>query len=115
MVYGVLALVGFLAQVILGVEMRLLPMFAFTEAFAVSGRMPGSPHDMPWRPLQAISLAAWTAGVPLLAWGLGSSAAATDGGGRAAARITAGALALLLGTLAAGASTARVLFHAYRR
>jgi hypothetical protein len=104
MAYGVFGLVGFLAQMIAGVEMRLLPMFAFAESLARSGQPP-SPHDMPLRPLQGVSFAAWTAGVPLLAWGL-----ASDREGA----VVAGASALLLGTVAAGASTARVLRHAYR-
>ena len=109
MVYGVLGLVGFLAQTIVGVEMRLLPMFAFTEAFARSGFQPNSPHDMPRRPLQALSLVAWTAGVPLLAWGLAGEVGESVGEGAA----RAGASLLLLGTLAAAASTARVLRRAY--
>jgi cell shape-determining protein MreD len=112
-IYGVVGLLGFLAQMIVGVEMRLLPMFAFTESFARSGHktVPASPHDMPWRPLQVVSLAAWTAGVPLLAWGLGAEVGDLAGEGA----VRAGAWALLAGTVAAGASTARVLVHAYRR
>jgi hypothetical protein len=112
-IYGVVGLLGFLAQMILGVEMRLLPMFAFTESFARSGHeaLPPSPHDMAWRPLQAVSLAGWTLGVPLLAWGLGAEVG--DAAGEGAVR--AGAWALLAGTVAAGASTARVLAHAFRR
>jgi hypothetical protein len=111
--YGVLGLVGFLSQMILGVEMRLLPMFAFTEAFGRSGHaaLPPSPHDMPVRPLQALSVALWAVGVPLLAWGLPRRAEEAF----AELAVRGGAGALLVGTLAAAASTARVLRLAYRR
>jgi hypothetical protein len=95
---------------ILGVEMRLLPMFAFTEALARTGVQPRSPHDMPSRPLQAISLAGWALGVPLLAKGLLGEVGEPVG----EETLRAGALALLLGTIAAAASTARVLKLAYR-
>jgi hypothetical protein len=110
--YGILGLVGFLAQMIVGVEMRLLPMFAFTEAFGRGGHkaLPPSPHLMPRRWLQALSLALWVVGVPLLAWGLGREVG--DPRGEGVART--GALALLGGTFAAAASTARVLRLAYR-
>ena len=112
MVYGVLGLVGFLSQMILGVEMRLLPMFAFTEAFGRSGHaaLPPSPHDMPSRPLQAFSLVAWAAGVPLLAWGLSQKVGELEGEWA----VRAGGAALLAGTVAAALSTARVLRLAYR-
>jgi hypothetical protein len=113
MAYGVVGLVGFLSQMILGVEMRLLPMFSFTEAYARSGHaaLPPSPHDMPRRPLQGISVLAWAVGVPLLAWGLSCRAEEPF----AEEAVRAGAGALLAGTLAAAASTARVLRVAYRR
>jgi hypothetical protein len=112
-VYGVLGLVGFLSQMILGVEMRLLPMFAFTEAFGRSGHaaLPPSPHDMPSRPLQAFSLLAWALGVPLLAWGLVRDVGEPEGEWA----VRAGAWSLFGGTVAAAASTARVLRLAYRR
>lgn len=65
MVYGVFGLLGFLGQIILGMAMRLLPMFLWTPES-------GSPHDLPSRPLQWATLLGWSAGVPLLAWGLGA-------------------------------------------
>jgi hypothetical protein len=110
--YGVLGLAGFLSQMILGVEMRLLPMFAFTEAFGRGGytALPPSPHDMPRRPLQLMSVVAWAIGVPLLAWGLPCRAEEPF----AEVAVRGGASALLLGTLAAAVSTARVLRLAYR-
>jgi hypothetical protein len=51
MAYGVFGLVGFLAQMIVGMEGRLLPIFAWYWAYANNGNkgpVP-SPHDMPWR------------------------------------------------------------------
>lgn len=65
LVYGVLGLLGFLGQIILGMEMRLFPMFVWRPEGP-------SPHDLPSRPLQWATLGAWSAGVPLLAWGLGA-------------------------------------------
>jgi hypothetical protein len=71
-VYGVLGLVGFLSQLVVGVGARILPLFA--AGHAVFGAPPGTkvirPHQMPHRSLQWITLAGWGAGVPLLAAGL---------------------------------------------
>lgn len=111
-IYGILGLVGFLAQMIVGVEMRLLPMFSFTQAFARGGykALPASPHDMPSRSCQAISFVAWILGVPLLAYGLAGEVGepSAEGAARGAAVI------LLSGTVAAGCSSGRVLRLAYR-
>jgi len=111
-IYGILGLVGFLSQMIVGVEMRLLPMFSFTEAFARGGykALPLSPHDMPSRSLQVVSLVAWLLGIPLLAYGLAGDVG--DPAAEGAAR--GGAAILLAGTVAAGLSSARVLRLAYR-
>ena len=51
MVYGVFGLVGFLSQMVVAMEGRLLPVFAWYWAYANSGyRGPvSSPHDMAWR------------------------------------------------------------------
>ena len=72
MVYGVCGLVGFLGQIVLGIGMRLLPMFAWLEAWAGKGyvELPTSPHEMPARPLQFLALGLWTVDVPLFgsAW-----------------------------------------------
>jgi hypothetical protein len=71
-VYGLLALVGFLAQMVLGVEGRLLPMAAWLWSFAEGGYQdqPGSQYAWPVRRLQAGGFVAWTLGLPLLAFGL---------------------------------------------
>jgi hypothetical protein len=72
MAYGVVGLVGFLAQMIVAMGGRLLPVFAWYWASADAGaaRPVVSPHDMPWRPGQYIVFALWLAGVPALAAGL---------------------------------------------
>jgi hypothetical protein len=70
--YGVLGLVGFLSQIIVGVEARLLPLFAWLWGFADRAytESPPSLHRAPPRSLQGLAFALWTAGVPLLALGL---------------------------------------------
>lgn len=72
MVYGVLGLVGFLTQMVLGVNARLLPLFSWMTAYAGDGfrTVPPSPHALPYRALQKWTLGLWSAGVPLLATGL---------------------------------------------
>jgi hypothetical protein len=72
MAYGVFGLVGFLAQMVVGMEGRLLPIFAWYWAYAGTGyRGPvTSQHDMPWRTGQKLAFALWLFGVPALAGGL---------------------------------------------
>ena len=73
--YGVFGLVGFLAQMVVGMSSRLLPMFAWMHAYAGTGfrRAPPSPHNMPVRRLQMAVVAIWLAGLPVLAAGLYSA------------------------------------------
>jgi hypothetical protein len=70
--YGVLGLVGFLAQMIVAMEARLLPMVTWFWAYGRSGYKvpPPSPHTMRDRRLQAIVFASWTLAVPALAVGM---------------------------------------------
>jgi hypothetical protein len=70
--YGVLGLVGFLSQMVVGMSARLWPMFAWTHSFAGSGFAvpPPTPHVMPDRRLQALTFLLWVASVPLLAAGM---------------------------------------------
>jgi len=70
--YGVLGLVGFLAQMVVAMEARLLPMVTWFWAYAASNYRipPPSPHVMRDRTLQAIVFVAWTVGVPALATGM---------------------------------------------
>ncbi len=108
MAYGVFGLLGFLGQIILGIEMRLLPMFAWLEAYARGGftDVPPPPHAFPARPLQGLSFLLWTLGVPALAAGLAFDRLPW---------VEAGAWALFAGTLCAGVNSARVLARAFRR
>lgn len=108
MVYGVFGLLGFLGQIVVGIAMRLLPIFAWTQAWAASGHatLPPNPHEMPVRALQYAALVLWSAGVPVLAWGLW---------GDVHAAVSAGAWMLLGGVLCAAANTARVLRVAFWR
>jgi hypothetical protein len=100
--YGALGLVGFLAQVIVGVEGRILPLFAWLWGFADRryGDLPPSPHSAPPRRLQAAGFGLWMAGVPLLAVGLTRE---TDG------LIAAGAAALLAAVIANACAGGTVL------
>jgi hypothetical protein len=70
--YGVIALVGFLAQIVVGVAARLMPLSAWLWGFTEGGHraLPPSPHGALSRPVQLLTLALWTAGVPGLALGL---------------------------------------------
>ena len=52
MAYGVFGLVGFLAQMVVGMEGRLLPIFAWYWAYAehrTTRARCSSQHEMPWR------------------------------------------------------------------
>jgi hypothetical protein len=84
--YGVLALVGFLAQMVVAMEARLLPMAVWFWAYAAAGyrTAPPSPHSMRDRRLQAIVASGWTIGVPLLAVGMFRTSATMVGGGASA-------------------------------
>jgi len=70
--YGVLGLVGFLAQMVVAMETRLLPLVTWFWAYAGSGYQvaPPSPHVMRDRWLQTLVFGGWTAGVPSLAAGM---------------------------------------------
>ena len=70
--YGVLGLIGFLAQMVIAMEARLLPMVTWFWAYEASRYQvpPPSPHGMRDRILQAIVFGVWTVGVPALAMGM---------------------------------------------
>jgi hypothetical protein len=70
--YGVFGLVGFLAQMVVALEARLLPMVTWFWTYAASNYKvpPPSPFAMRDRTLQAIVFAGWTVGVPALAAGM---------------------------------------------
>ena len=70
--YGIFGLVGFLAQMVVAMEARLLPMVNWFWVYAASDYRvaPPSPHAMRDRFLQAIVFIGWAAGVPSLAAGM---------------------------------------------
>ena len=69
--YGTAGLIGFLAQVIAGMQGRLLPMHAWYAAFDAAGRKPParSAHVLASPRLARLNLYCWTIGVPTLALG----------------------------------------------
>jgi len=75
--YGVAGLLGFLAQMVVAMEARLLPMVSWFWSYENSGYSvpPPSPHVMRDRTLQAIVFIGWTVGVPALAIGMWESSA----------------------------------------
>lgn len=106
MAYGVFSLVGFLAQIVVGMEGRLLPLFASYWAYANAGYQgpPPSPHEMPWRGGQELVFVLWLFGVPALAGGLAFDAVPFVG---------AAAWCLLAATLLDTVNVTRILRHAF--
>jgi hypothetical protein len=100
--YGVCGLLGFLCQLVLGIESRLLPLSAWLHAFAGGGyqALPASLHTAMPRRAAAGAVALWSVGVPSLAAGLAFDRAAW---------VSVGAAALALGVLLAGWSAVRAL------
>ena len=106
MAYGVFGLVGFLAQMVVGMEGRLLPLFAWYWAYAntgYKGPVP-SPHEMPWRGGQELVFVLWLFGVPALAGGLAFDAVPF---------VSAAAWCLLAATLVDSVNAIRILRHAF--
>ena len=101
-VYGVCGLLGFLCQLVLGIEARLLPLSAWLHAFAQGGyqAQPAPLHTALPRSGAAATLALWTFGVPGLAAGLALDRHAW---------ISAGASALAAAVVIAAVSAARAL------
>lgn len=105
--YGALGLVGFLAQMIVAMKGRLLPLFAWYWASVNAGgvsRVP-PPYEMPWRAGQELVFVLWLFGVPALAGGLAFSAAPF---------VRAAGWALLIATVLDSAQAAIILRHAFR-
>jgi hypothetical protein len=105
--YGVLGLVGFLAQMIVAMEARLLPVVTWFWAYGRSGYKipPRSPHTMRDRSLQLIVFAGWTLGIPALAGGMALESARLVG---------FGAWALFVGVAIGALDDALVVAHAMR-
>jgi hypothetical protein len=108
MVYGVLGLVGFLSQIVVGVLGRVLPLFAWLWGFAdrAHAESPPSLHRAPAHGLEALVFVLWTAGVPLLATGLASDRVAL---------VSSGAGALLGAVIASLANAILVLARLWNR
>ena len=70
--YGTVGLVGFLSQIVLGMQGRLLPLHAWYRAFEAGGMRPPrrSAHERTSPALAFTVFTTWTFGVPLLAYGL---------------------------------------------
>lgn len=72
MAYGVTLLVGFLSQMVVGISVRILPLFTWMRDFAAGGfdQVPLSPHRRTARSLHQLTFWSWTLGTPLLTLGL---------------------------------------------
>ena len=72
MAYGVFGLLGFLAQMVLGIAARILPTFAWMHYYVAADFkvVPPSQYTMHSRTLQIAGFLLWTLGVPGLAYGL---------------------------------------------
>lgn len=70
--YGTLGLIGFLAQIVVGIQGRLLPMHGWYRAFEAGGMRPParSVHALANPLLSRLVFLTWALGVPLLAGGL---------------------------------------------
>jgi hypothetical protein len=70
--YGVLGILGFLAQMVVAMETRLLPTATWFWTYRAHDyrEAPPSPHTMRDRALQTIVFGGWIVGVPLLATGM---------------------------------------------
>jgi hypothetical protein len=71
-VYGVAGLVGFLAQVVVGIQGRLVPLYAYYRAMAARDGQPPvrAANQLPTPRFARPIFLLWTLGVPWLAWGL---------------------------------------------
>jgi hypothetical protein len=84
--YGVAGLVGFLAQIVVGVQGRLVPMYAWYRAKAARGGAPPAraANELPSEPFARVIFLSWAVGVPCLAWGLAHQHLTAVVGGAAA-------------------------------
>jgi hypothetical protein len=106
--YGVFGLVGFLAQIVVGMEGRLLPVFAWYWAYANTGFKGPVPsqHEMGWRRGQLAVFGFWLAGVPALAGGFAFDLIPL---------VAAAAWCLLAATILDSVTVAKIVRHAFVR
>jgi len=70
-IYGTAGLIGFLAQIVVGMQGRLVPLYAWYRALAAHGSLPNrAANALPSAAFARPIFVAWSFGVPLLAWGL---------------------------------------------
>lgn len=71
-IYGIMGLVGFLSQIVIGMEHRILPLFQWQTRFKASGfaEQPPAPHTMGSQTLRGVVFGLWTVGVPMFAMGM---------------------------------------------
>jgi hypothetical protein len=107
-VYGVLGLIGFASQMVAGVEIILLPLFAATLAIARGGfsALSPSPHRMARRGMTAAAFFLWAGAIAALAAGAGLPSAVLCG---------IGGVSLLAAAILGGINSALTLRHAFRR
>ena len=87
--YGVAGLVGFLAQMVAGMQGRLVPLYAWYRAYDGNDKPPAvSAHALASPAFAQAIFSSWAVAVPLLAYGLASSGQLT---------IRVGALLLMSG------------------
>jgi hypothetical protein len=99
--YGTLGLIGFLAQIVIGMQGRLLPLHAWYRSYEADGVQPGarSAHTLASPRLAKWTFATWMVGVPILACGLSLEMRPA---------IIAGAATLLIGVILNAAQGIRV-------
>lgn len=101
--YGAAGLLGFLGQIIAGMQGRLVPFDAWLRVAADGVRPARAAHSLIAPSLAAFVCLTWTAGVPLLAVGLATGAPwmRSTGAGTLTAGVAAGAWHLVLVTVRA--------------
>ena len=106
--YGALGLVGFLSQMVVAMEARLLPLVTWYWASAKSDYTapPPSPHSMRDATWQTLVFIGWTIGVPSLAAGMFLESARW---------VSVGAWTLFVAVALATLDTALVVTHSVRR
>ena len=74
-VYGVAGIVGFVSQIVVGIQGRLAPLYAYYRGMAaLDGQPPPrAANELPTPRFAFPVFLLWTAGVPLLAWGLAAA------------------------------------------
>jgi hypothetical protein len=103
-IYGTTGLVGFLAQMVAGMQGRLVPLYAWYRAYAAGGEPPSiAAHALPSARFARLIFCCWAAAIPALAWGLAQ-------GDQMAIR--GGAFVLLCGVGAGGAYVASIVRRA---